>query len=116
MNDLGKMIQALRKGRDFSVRKLAELSGVSHTEIKRIEEGTRQHPSPAVLRRISSALSTPYEELMAAAHYIDEPTVDSTAPAGIQDADDLTPEELAEVNNYIKYVRSRRKENTISNS
>lgn len=108
MQDLGEMVQALRKGKEFSVRKLAELSDVSHTEIKRIEEGTRKQPSPNVLRRISAALSVPYEDLMAAAHYIDEHPVEETAAAGIQGADDLSPEELQDVNDFIAFLKSKR--------
>ncbi len=109
MSDLGDLIKALRLGKEFSIRKLAELSDVSHTEVKRIEDGVREHPSPQVLRAIAKALNTPYADLMTAAGYIDEDPEETTAVAGIKDADDLSQEELAKVNEYIAFLKSQRK-------
>ena len=111
MNELGTYIQAKRKEKGYSIRKLAELAEISHTEVKRIEDGMRKQTSPQVLRSIATALNCPYEDLMAAAGYIDEPTVDSdaTAVAGIQNADDLSQEEIDKVNEYIAFLKSQRK-------
>ena len=51
---------------------------------------------------------------MAAAGYIDEtpePTDSgNTVTSGIQDADDLSPDEIDQVNQYIAFLKSRRKE------
>ena len=110
MTELGNYVKMIRTGKDFSMRKLSEMSGISHTEIKRIEDGTRKQPSPQVLRAIAAALNTPYEDLMAAAGYIDEieKQEDATAVAGIDGADDLTPDEIADVNKYIAFLKSQR--------
>ena len=111
MNELGTYIQAKRKEKGYSIRKLAELADISHTEVKRIEDGLRKQTSPQVLRSIATALNCPYEDLMAVAGYIDEPTVniDATAVAGIQNADDLSQEEIDKVNEYIAFLKSQRK-------
>ena len=109
---LGEYIQYLRKEKGLSMRQVAELAKISHTEVKRIECGVRKQPSPQVLRFLASALSTPYEDLMAAAGYIDEaPTKEgnSTATAGINGAEDLTEDELAQVNQYIAFIKNQRK-------
>ena len=63
--DLGKMsfgeyLQYLRKEKGLSIRKVAELAEISHTEVKRIEDGMRKQPSPQVLRFLAKALDTPY--------------------------------------------------------
>lgn len=110
MTELGDYVKMIRTGKEFSMRKLSEMSGISHTEIKRIEDGTRKQPSPQVLRAIAAALNTPYEDLMAAAGYIDEieKQEDATAVAGIDGADDLTPDEIADVNKYIAFLKSQR--------
>ncbi|MCD8175138.1 MAG: helix-turn-helix domain-containing protein [Phascolarctobacterium sp.] len=114
MNELGAYIQEKRKEKGLSIRKLAELSGISHTEVKRIEDGLRKQTSPQVLRSIASALCVPYEELMAAAGYIDEPTSTetegTTTVAGIKDAEDLSQDEIDQVNKYIAFLKSQRKE------
>lgn len=111
MNELGTYIQSKRKEKGYSIRKLAELADISHTEVKRIEDGMRKQTSPQVLRSIATALNCPYEDLMAAAGYIDEPLMDTdaTAVAGIQNADDLSQEEIDKVNEYIAFLKSQRK-------
>lgn len=111
MNELGTYIQTKRKERGYSIRKLAELADISHTEVKRIEDGMRKQTSPQVLRSIATALNCPYEELMAAAGYIDEiPAQDeSTSVAGLDGTEDLSPEELEQVNSYIAFIKSQRK-------
>ncbi len=111
VKELGALIREKRDEKRLSIRKLAELAEISHTEIKRIEDGLRKQPSPQVLRSIAAALGTPYEDLMAAAGYIDEvpPEETITAVAGIKDADDLSPEELDQVNQYIAFLKTQRK-------
>lgn len=110
MNELGALIKKKRLEKGLSIRRLAELSGISHTEVKRIEDGMRKQTSPQVIRSIAGALNVPYEELMAAAGYIDEPAQEqeSTAAAGIQNVDDLSPEELKEVNEFIEFLKNKR--------
>jgi transcriptional regulator with XRE-family HTH domain len=108
MSELGTFIREKRGLRDFSIRRLAELADVSHTEIKRIEDGVRKQPSPQVLRSIAAALNVPYEEIMAAAGYIDiQPNVIVAAQA--TETEDLTDEELSKVKEYIAFIRGQRK-------
>lgn len=112
VNELGVYIKRIRNEKGLSIRKVSELADISHTEVKRIEDGIRKQPSPQVLRSLAIALSTPYEDLMAAAGYIDDiPTTDneSTSVAGVSGTEDLSPEELEQVNNYIAFLKSQRK-------
>lgn len=112
MSELGTFIKKKRTEKGMSIRRLAELSDISHTEVKRIEDGLRKQTSPQVLRSIASAIGVPYEELMAAAGYIDEPVVkteNSTVSAGIKDTEDLNQEEIDQVNKYIAFLKSQRK-------
>ena len=114
MKELGAFIKEKRLEKGLSIRKLAELADISHTEVKRIEDGLRKQTSPQVIRSIATALNVPYEELMAAAGYIDETPEPkdsgNTVTSGIQDADDLSPDEIDQVNQYIAFLKSRRKE------
>lgn len=107
---LGKYIKEKRTAQKLSIRKLSESADISHTEIKRIEDGVRKQTSPQVLRSLATALNVPYEELMAAAGYIDAPHAkeESFAPAGINGAEDLTEEEIKEVNSFIEYLKNKR--------
>lgn len=111
MNELGAYIQEKRKEKGLSIRRLAELADISHTEVKRIEDGLRKQTSPQVLRSIATALAVPYEELMAVAGYIDEPITEEsgTVAAGLKDADDLSQDEIDQVNQYIAFLKSQRR-------
>ncbi len=48
----------------MSQRQLASVSGLSNSEISRIESGERRSPSPQVLLALSAALDLPYDMLM----------------------------------------------------
>ena len=110
MAELGSYVKKIRLEKGLSIRKVAESADISHTEVKRIEDGVRKQPSPQVLRSLAAALNTPYEDLMEAAGYIDEaPNAGGVTAAGISGTDDLSPEELAQVNEYIEFLKSKRK-------
>lgn len=110
MAELGSYVKKIRLEKGLSIRKVAESADISHTEVKRIEDGVRKQPSPQVLRSLATALNTPYEDLMEAAGYIDEdPNAGGVTAAGISGTDDLSPEELAQVNEYIEFLKSKRK-------
>ena len=70
--NLGEFLKDKRKQKRLSQRQLAEYSGVSNTEISRLEAGTRQKPSPKVLSAIAPHLGVSYGELLKMAGYIDE--------------------------------------------
>ena len=108
MSELGVFIKEKRALRELSIRKLAEIAGISHTEIKRIEDGVRKQPSPQVLRAIAEALNVSYDDIMTAAGYIDAPA-NMLVATKIMDADDLTDEEISKVEDYINYIKSQRK-------
>ncbi|WP_242835339.1 helix-turn-helix domain-containing protein [Ruminiclostridium papyrosolvens] len=70
--ELGKFIEMIRTERDLSQRQLAELAGISNTEIWRLETGERRRPSPDVLKAIAPHLGVRYEDLMIKAGYMEE--------------------------------------------
>lgn len=70
--ELGKFIEMIRTERDLSQRQLAELAGISNTEIWRLETGERKRPSPDVLKAIAPHLGVRYEDLMIKAGYMEE--------------------------------------------
>lgn len=74
---LGEWIAETRNENGLSQRQLAELAGLSNTEVWRLESGERKNPSPATLKSLAPHLGVTYEELMAKAGYIEE-TVERT--------------------------------------
>lgn len=67
---LGLNLKEIRESSGFeSQRALSKSSGVSNATIARIENN-EQIPSPRTLKRLSSSLNVPYEELMSAVGYL----------------------------------------------
>lgn len=69
---LGQYIKELRTTLKMSQNELGRLSGISVSEISRIESGQRQNPSPHILRAIAPHLEVSMEALMSAAGYTTE--------------------------------------------
>ncbi len=75
-----EQLKDMRKLKGFTIRELADRSGVSAAYISQMENGNRGVPSPDVLMKLSEGLNTPYTELMKIAGYLDKP--EPTAPDG----------------------------------
>ena len=70
--ELGKFIESYRNGRNLSIRELAQMAGISHTEVWRLETGERKKPSPDVLKALAPHLGVSYEDLMKKAGYMED--------------------------------------------
>lgn len=105
---LAEFIKTKREEKNWSMRELAEKAGISHSEIARMEKGERLNPSAATLRVIATALNVPITKLLETVGLVDEMKKPIIA-ARIKGSDDLTPDEMNEVEKYIDYLKSRRK-------
>jgi transcriptional regulator with XRE-family HTH domain len=56
---LGSWLKDLRDRRGFSLRELADRSGVDHAYIYRLETGTKEAPSGVVVDKLVAALAAP---------------------------------------------------------
>lgn len=70
--DLGGFIREQRRSTHLSLRKLAELAGVSNPYLSQIERGLRR-PSADILQQIARALSISAESLYVRAGMLDPP-------------------------------------------
>lgn len=116
MNALGNFITERRIEKKLSIRKLAELANISHTEIYRLEHGERKHPSPLILKSIAQALEVNFSEIMKAAKYIDDDFHSKIVPNILLSIYDLDDRELQEVLDFIDFLRSKRKKTEKSNT
>lgn len=78
---IGEFVRAERRKKGLSQRKLALLSGVSNSEISRIEAGQRKKPSPGVLRALAGPLGVSYEALLMHADYLASSEADGVTPS-----------------------------------
>jgi transcriptional regulator with XRE-family HTH domain len=69
--DFYGQLKDLRKLKGFTIRELADRSGVSTAYISQLENGNRGIPSPDVLMKLSEGLNVSYPELMQSAGYLE---------------------------------------------
>ena len=127
---LKEYIKEQRLSRGYSRNKLATLSGVSHTEIRRIEEGERTKPSADNLKKIADALHLPASILLVKAGYMapgEVPVADIKVPGvftekqieatskfidGLSRNAELSDEDLDElskqVDMFLNYARNKK--------
>ena len=89
--DLGEYIREQRRQAELSMRKLADLAGVSNPYLSQIERGLKR-PSAEILQQIARALEVSAEQLYVRAGILDE-APDSDLVASIRAQDDLTADQ-----------------------
>jgi transcriptional regulator with XRE-family HTH domain len=103
--ELGEFIKSQREVASMSVRRLAELAGMSNPYLSQIERGLRR-PSAEILQQLAKALKISAETLYVQAGLLPE---DEDAAPSVRDAisrdPHLTPEQKqALLNVYESYV------------
>jgi DNA (cytosine-5)-methyltransferase 1 len=106
MSDIGNYLMKIRQEQQISIRQLAKLTGVSHSEINKIENGERENPSPLHIKAIAKAFGINQIECLKIAGYIDE---DAQYP--LPDfLSNFSPEELEKIQSYAEFLRLSNKE------
>jgi len=112
---LGQYLASIRKDRGCTLREVEEMTErlVSNAYLSQIENGKIKQPSPSVLHALSVAYSIDYGYLMELAGHItpNKPRDEEQRHGRIATFSDhnLTPEEEAELFDYLNYIRSRKR-------
>ena len=111
---IGALLRKLREIKGFSLREVERRSGVSNAYLSQIEGGKVKNPSPHHLFKLAKVYEIEYSELMKAAGYavsLDSPkaTKRSLRNAALASIDDLSDVEMRELEDFVKFLRSRRK-------
>ena len=109
MSNLAIFIKEHREKLNISMRKLSELSNVSTTEIRRLENGQRKNPSPPLLKSIANALHVRYEDVLEAAGYLDAKSELPVISTIISNLQYLTDDELEKIRTTIDILRAKPK-------
>jgi transcriptional regulator with XRE-family HTH domain len=70
--NFGQELKAIRKEKNISIRKLAELAEISHAYISQIENGKRDRPKPDLIKKLSKALGVSYTQMLELAGHLPE--------------------------------------------
>jgi transcriptional regulator with XRE-family HTH domain len=106
--DLGEFIRVQREVASLSVRRLAEMAGVSNPYLSQIERGLRK-PSAEILQQIAKALQISAETLYVRAGILtDEPVTGNEVRDAISRDPKLSQEQRAALLNvYDSYTSNR---------
>ncbi|MDO4803154.1 MAG: DNA (cytosine-5-)-methyltransferase [Prevotellaceae bacterium] len=105
MSAIGEYINNARQEQQISIRYLAKLTGVSHSEINKIENGERANPSPLHLKSIASALGLNQIDCLRKAGYIDDEVHET--PSGF--LSECSPDEIEQLKSYAEFLHTQQK-------
>lgn len=115
MNEtLGRYLKRIRKERELTLRVVEEKTGISNAYLSQVENGKIARPSPSVLHKLAEFYDVSYEHLMRlAGHPL---PILSTEREKLEPVfrlsssfDDLTEEEKKRVQEYIEFLKSRKR-------
>ncbi len=104
MSYIGNYLFNIRQEQQISIRHLAKLTGVSHSEINKIENGERATPSPLHLKALATALGLNQIDCMKKAGYVDEHVQESS----LDFFSNFTAEEIVQIKTYAELILSQR--------
>jgi len=94
---LGFLLQRLREQRGLSLRELAQLAGIDHAYIYRLEAGEKASPSEEILTKLSRALKVGKREADILRYLAEHPGVDPGLVAHTLADTTVTIEEFSSV-------------------
>ena len=113
MAALGDKLAQARSGRGWTLREVERRTGIHNAHISQIETGGIERPAPNILWTLAELYGLDYRELLRLAGHIETSATDRAAgpsPVGaaLRAMGDLTPDEQAEVLEYIEKLRKMR--------
>lgn len=102
MVDIGKNIKNLRKANNMSTQELANIVGISRSQISKIETNS-SNPSIDVLMKIARALNCTVSEIIGESQFSIPPEIKSLIDA----SSFLSQNELDLLTNFLKSINSK---------
>ena len=112
---LGQYLQSIRRDRHMTLRDVEQATNkeVSNAYLSQIEQDKIQKPSPNILHALSETYSIDYEKLMEMVGYItpsrERGSDHRHGRAATFAEHNLTSSEEAELLDYLKFLRSRKR-------
>ncbi|WP_294583007.1 helix-turn-helix transcriptional regulator [uncultured Staphylococcus sp.] len=102
--EIGKLVKRLRNKNKITITEFANEIGVNKSTISRYENGTRKIPMEDIAKFANALGVTPNYLLFEEQVQQEQDTI-----AAHFDKDDLTEEELKEVEQFIEFIKNRRR-------
>ncbi len=104
---LGDAIRRARQARGLSIRRLAEMAGVTHSFIAKLEAGRFQTVSPDNLTALAHALSVAPEDLFALSGYAVPERLPTFGPYLRARYGELPESAIDQLNQYFELLRDK---------
>jgi transcriptional regulator with XRE-family HTH domain len=113
MSALGDKLTEARNKRGWTLREVEQRTGIHNAHISQIETGGIERPAPNILWTLAELYGLDYKELLRLAGHIETSAAHGAADrspvgAALRAMGDLTPDEQAEVLEYIEKLRKVR--------
>lgn len=105
MSELGQFLKEKRESSGLSLKKLSSATGISDSELLKIENGTRKKPGWEHLCKIAKALKFHPFEVLLNAGYISES--DIHPPLLINGLEDLNEQQLNTVQLFVDFIKTQ---------
>jgi transcriptional regulator with XRE-family HTH domain len=109
---LSDELRELREQRALTLRALSEGTGISNAYLNQLEHDKVREPSPNILAKLADFYEVPYARLMELAGYAaPQQALDSigrSAGPQVEGLKDLSFDELAQVRDFVDFLRIRR--------
>lgn len=105
---IGENIKKIRKEKRLTQKELAQRLNVSQANLAQYENGKR-NPKLATLQKIADALEVSVSDLLSSS--CTQESKQPTTLAAHFDGEEYTEEEMEEIKQFAKFVKSKRKNN-----
>lgn len=105
MLELGQFLKEKRESSGLSLKRLSSVTGISDSELLKIENGTRKKPGWEHLCKIAKALNFHPFEVLLHAGYISES--DIHPPLLINGLEDLNQQQLNTVQLFVNFIKTQ---------
>lgn len=109
---LGKELKGARERNNYTLRQVEELTDISNAYLSQLENDKIKKPSVSVLYKLAALYKIDFDYLLAATGAI-EHKPKAEGPKSLSgfalSSEDLTPEEEQELADYLKFLRSKKK-------
>jgi transcriptional regulator with XRE-family HTH domain len=86
MENFGAYVRRLRKSQGLTLKQVEAQAKVSNAYISQIERGLRNPPHPDILKRLAKTYNVQHRELLVAASYLEEDSVEIAKRREIEEA------------------------------
>lgn len=110
-NSLGKVLRQARVLKNFALRKVEEMTGISNAYLSQIENDKIKKPSADILYKLAKIYKVDFNYLLQVAGLIEKSSSDNVSFGKfVFSKDNLTKDEEAELINYLQYIRQKKKD------